>query len=90
MVNNLKDIFNSGITKNIDNRLACLHALEESIIFYEQEIFDSLWQDLHKSKEESYIAELSMIYRDIRLFKNNLKKWAKKKKCSTPPNVKSV
>ncbi len=84
MVENLRLIFNSGVTKPVENRIAMLYALEESIRFYENEIIDALWKDLHKYKNDAYISEISMVYRELTLFKSKLRKWGKVNRIGSP------
>jgi aldehyde dehydrogenase (NAD+) len=43
-----------------------------------------LWKDLHKSPEESYLTEISIVTGEIDNHIKHLKKWAKPKRVSTP------
>lgn len=71
-------------TKNIDFRLKQLKKLKEVILQNKKKIEDALWQDLHKSPEESYLTEISLVMGEIDNHLKHLKKWTKEKKVSTP------
>ena len=76
--------FNAGKTKDIQFRLESLKKLYAAILKYEKRITDSLWEDLHKSKEESYLTEISIVLQEIRYHIRHLKGWAKNDRVRTP------
>ncbi len=75
-------------TKNIDFRLKMLKRFRASIIKYETKITEALWKDLHKSYEEAYLTEISIVLQEINYHLKHLKRWAKSKKVSTPFHLK--
>lgn len=79
-----KQYFRTGATLNIKFRLQMLRRLEEGIRTYEKALCDALWADLHKSYEEAYLTEISIVYGEIRQHLRHLRRWARKEKCSTP------
>lgn len=78
-----KAYFQSGATLDMDFRKAMLKKLQAAIKQYEKPLTDALWQDLHKSYEEAYLTEISIVYGEIRSHLRNCAKWAKpERKCS--------
>jgi aldehyde dehydrogenase (NAD+) len=76
--------FDSGQTRSIEFRRAQLRRLKEVIVRYEKKIGDALWQDLHKSPEESYLTEISIVLGEVDNHLRNLSKWSRPKRVSTP------
>ena len=76
--------FSTQQTKDINYRLAQLNKLKQTIIEYQAKIEDALWKDLHKSPEEAYLTEISLVLREIDNHIKHLIKWAKPKKVTTP------
>lgn len=71
-------------TKAIDFRLKQLRALKQVILDYQEQIEEALWQDLHKSPEESYLTEISIVISEINHHIKRLKRWSKPKRVSSP------
>ncbi len=76
--------FRSYATLPIDFRKKMLKRLKASIMRFEKELCDALYQDLHKSYEEAYMTEISIVLGEIENFLNNLSRWAAPSKKSTP------
>lgn len=76
--------FETGNTRDIRFRIDKLKKLKAAIIKYEQKIADALWQDLHKSFEEAYLTEISIVMQEINLHIKRLKKWAAPQRVKTP------
>ena len=52
---NLRNHFNSGITKPYQFRKEQLKKLKQSIILHEQELYDALYKDLKKRDRKSVV-----------------------------------
>jgi aldehyde dehydrogenase (NAD+) len=76
--------FSTNQTKNINFRLKQLKKLKQAIVKYQTKIEDALWIDLHKSPEEAYLTEISIVTGEINNHIKHLKAWAKTKRVSTP------
>ncbi len=76
--------FRSGATLEISFRKEMLKKLKDSLIRWEKPLCDALWQDLHKSYEESYMTELSIVSSEIRCHLKNLSRWSGRKRRHTP------
>lgn len=76
--------FRSHATLDIEYRLGALRTLRSAIKRYESDIMDALYADLHKSYEEAYLTELSILYGEIDGFLRNLKRWAAPQRRRTP------
>ena len=83
-----RQLFRSHKTLDIEYRLAMLAKLRGAIKRFEQELLDALYLDLHKSAEEAYLTELSIVYAEIELFQKNLRRWAAPSKRPTPLKLK--
>ena len=84
IVSSQKALFQSGVTLDIEYRLSALHALKKALLKWEKPLTEALWRDLHKSYEEAYLTELSIVLAEIDNHISHLKKWAAPKRCSTP------
>lgn len=71
-------------TKSKTFRLQQLQKLENAIKHYEKRIEIALWKDLHKSAEEAYLTEISIVKNEIKYHRKNLRAWMKPKKVPTP------
>lgn len=79
-----KDYFSSGKTKDIDFRLKQLKVLKGAIKDNEKLILEALDKDLYKSEYEAYASEVGFTLDSIGYVMKNLKSWAKVKKVKTP------
>ena len=61
-----------------------LKRLLSALEFWEQRICDALWADMHKSYEEAYLTEISIVKAEIRSHLKNVEKWARRKKAASP------
>lgn len=83
-----RTFFASQETKSIDFRLQQLNKLKKAILQYEDKVNKALWQDLHKSKEEAFLTETSLLIEELNYHIKNLKSWTKPKKVGTPLQIK--
>ena len=79
-----RDFFAKGETLDIATRLQALKALKAGILKYEKALAEALWQDLHKSYEEAYLTEISIVLGEINNHIKHLKCWAAPKRVCTP------
>ena len=71
-----KHYFRTGQTLDISYRLTALRALKAAILKHEKSLTDALWADLHKSYEEAYLTEISIVLGEIDNHISNLRSWA--------------
>ena len=76
--------FLSGATLALPFRKQALRQLLQAMKKYEQQLADALWIDLHKSYEEAYLTELSIVYGEIRNHLRHLSAWARPERKSSP------
>ena len=74
------DFYNSGATLSYAFRKKQLEILKEAIIKYEDEINTALYNDLKKSKEESWATETGLLIGELNNAIKHLHKWMKPKK----------
>lgn len=79
-----KEFFKSGATLEVKFRKTMLTKLLAAIEKWEKPLADALWKDLHKSYEEAYLTEISIVKGEIRTHIKNVCKWAKLRKAPTP------
>ena len=79
-----KAYFQSGATLALPLRKQMLCKLASAIHQYEKALADALWQDLHKSYEEAYLTELSIIYGEISNHLRHMRRWARPERKSSP------
>ena len=84
IVSRQRDFFLTNETKSIDFRLKQLKKLKHAVEKYSADIYDALWKDLHKCKEEAFLTEISIVLNEINDHIKHLKKWSKPKKVKTP------
>ena len=76
--------FRGGNTLDIKFRLSALQALKAAILKWEKPLADALWADLHKSYEEGYLTELSIVLGEIDNHISHLKEWSAPEHRPTP------
>ncbi len=79
-----ENYFRSGATLDVRTRKANLVAFEKAVLKWEKPLCEALWKDLHKSYEESYIAEVSILLGEIRTHIRNIGKWTRPQRRPTP------
>ncbi len=83
-VSSLRAYFDQGATRDLawrDRQLAALAAMLED---HEERIAEALMVDLAKPEQEVYLGELALLFSEIKLARKHLKKWARKRRVSTP------
>ena len=79
-----KEYFRSGATLDIAFRKQMLRRLQKAMHDWEQPLAEALYADLHKSYEEAYMTELSIVTGEIRNHLRNISRWSKCRCCATP------
>lgn len=75
--------FNSGATQSYLFRKAQLQKLKETILACENQLYDALYADLKKSKEEVWVTEIGMVINEINYTIKHLKDWMQPEKVRT-------
>lgn len=79
-----KAFFKSGATLDIKFRKAMLVKLLNAIEKWENKLAEALWTDLHKSYEEAYLTEISIVKGEIKSHLRKVEGWARREKAHTP------
>ena len=79
-----RSYFHSGATLPVGTRLENLKKLEEAVLRWEKALCDALWTDLHKSYEEAYLTEISILLGEIRTHRRNIRRWTRPERRPTP------
>jgi len=79
-----KAYFASHETKSVSFRIEQLKKLKKCIKENQTKIEEALWKDLHKSPEEAYLTEISIVLGEIDNHILNLRYWSRPKRVPTP------
>ena len=83
IINQQNSYFNSNSTKDVALRINTLKKLKNVLKENEQELYTAIYTDFKKSKFETYISEIALIYNELNDAIRNLKKWSKQKRVRT-------
>ncbi len=75
--------FSSGKTRELSTRKEALKKLRSAILMHEEELYQALHKDLHKSPFESYATEIGFVLDELRFHLKKLHKWVKPKRVSS-------
>lgn len=76
-----RQFFATGATKDVEFRIAQLKALRQAIVSHQAAILDALKADLHKSVFEAYAAEIGVV-QEIDQALKSIRRWVKPKSVS--------
>ena len=79
-----RQFFKSGKSRSLAFRKEQLDRLQSALHQWEGRLAEALWKDLHKSYEEAYLTEFSLIYQEIRVHRRHLKTWSRSRPVPTP------
>ncbi len=79
----MKQHFASGATVSYNFRRQQLILLKKALYKYENEIYEALYTDLKKNKEECWVTELGFTISEINFTLKNLNKWMQPKRVRT-------
>jgi aldehyde dehydrogenase (NAD+) len=82
-----KALFRTDATRDIKFRKQQLKTLLKALEAHEQDLADALWTDLHKSYEEAYLTELSLVKGEIRDALRHVDRWARRERKRTPVSL---
>ncbi|MDC7240944.1 MAG: aldehyde dehydrogenase [Spirochaetales bacterium] len=82
-----KEYFAAHSTRDYNFRVRQLKKLRDVIIKYDPAIKDALRKDLHKSPEEVYLTEISIVLQELNYHIRHLKKWMRTEKVKTPVHL---
>jgi aldehyde dehydrogenase (NAD+) len=78
-----RQYFATGITKPYDFRIAQLKKLKAALLQHEDAIYDALYSDLRKNKEECWVTEIGMTIAEINHAIKHLSNWMNREPVST-------
>jgi len=79
----LRSFYASHQTKDVKFRIEQLRNFKKAILKNQKKIEEALWSDLHKSPEETFITEVSIVLQEIDMHLKNLKSWTRPQKVLT-------
>ncbi|MBR3871514.1 MAG: aldehyde dehydrogenase [Paludibacteraceae bacterium] len=79
-----QEFFATRATYDIKFRKAMLKKLYAALIKWEKPLCEALYQDLHKSYEEAFLTEISIVLGEIKKHIKHVSSWSKKRYVNTP------
>ena len=79
-----KEYFRTGETLAVQFRKKMLAKFLDAMEKWEQKLSEALWTDLHKSYEEAYMTEISIVKAEIKNHISHVGKWARRKRACSP------
>lgn len=83
LVKRQQKFFLTGRTLDFAFRKNALQKLKATILEHEEEFYDALFQDLHKSQFESYATEIGFVLEELSYNLKKLKRWMHPKRVSS-------
>src|SRR5258706_13917292 len=74
-LHSMREYYDTGATHSYSFRKEQLKKLKAALLKYEQDLYDALYTDLKKSKEESYATEFGLVLAEINVALKNLHRW---------------
>jgi len=78
-----RTLFTTGITRTVEFRIEQLNKFDQALRSNEQLLVEAVYDDLKKSRYDTFTTELSLVYREISFMVKNLRKWSRKKRVRT-------
>lgn len=78
LFSNQKRYFATGKTLPISFRKARLKDFERALKAWEKRICEALWKDMHKSYEEAYLTETSIVLAEIKTARKKVGSWSRR------------
>lgn len=72
----MRRFYAEGHTRDVKFRKKYLSRLYDAIVSHEAEIASALYKDLHKSEQEAYISETSIVLTEIRYQLKHIERWS--------------
>ena len=79
-----KEFFRRGATLEVCFRKKMLRKFLKAMEKWESRLCDALWTDLHKSYEEAYLTEISIVTGEIKNHIRHIGKWSRKERKHSP------
>lgn len=79
-----KAYFRSGATLDVSFRKEMLRKFLKTMEKWESRLCDALWTDLHKSYEEAFLTEISIVTGEIKNHIKHIGKWARRERKHSP------
>lgn len=76
--------FRTGATRDAAYRRSMLLRFRKALLKWEKPLCEALWQDLHKSYEEAYLTEISIVLGEIANHLDHLDTWMRPERRPTP------
>jgi aldehyde dehydrogenase (NAD+) len=85
IVDQQREFFLSGATRDLSFRIEQLRKLRSMFRKYQEQMMTAAGEDLGKPRFETFISEISLMFGEVEYAINNIKCWMTPKEVSTPP-----
>ena len=82
-----KAFWATGATQSVKFRKEQLRKFQAALLKWEKPLLDALWHDLHKSAEEAFLTETSLVKGEIREHLAHVEGWARRERIRPVPAV---
>ena len=79
-----REFYYTGVTKDLQFRKNSLEKLLESVMENEPVIYNALYQDMGRAKQEAYMTEIGPVIMAIKYALKNIDSWVRNEKIKTP------
>jgi aldehyde dehydrogenase (NAD+) len=79
----MRNFYDSGNTRSFEFRRQQLQKLKEALLKNEAAVYAALFEDLKKSREESWVTEIGFVFAELNNALKNLAAWMRPEKVST-------
>lgn len=84
IVHRQKIFFESGVTRPVSFRREMLSKLLQGLSDHEDSLLDAVFQDLRRSREQTYLAEMAFVASEIAYALKHVHRWAAPQRVPTP------
>src|SRR5262249_5999654 len=84
LVNQQREYFRTGVTRDIGFRERQLDRLGEGLRAHGDRILEALRTDLGKAPAEGYMAELLVVFDELKVARKKVRSWARPRRVPSP------
>ncbi|WP_229052492.1 aldehyde dehydrogenase family protein [Aeromicrobium sp. Leaf350] len=84
VVDDARQLFESGVTRSVDSRLGSLRALRTMLLENQRDVELALWSDLRKGPGEAQTAEINVVIAEINHTLRHLRRWMRPQRGPLP------
>ena len=83
-VESQRRFYATGTTRGIPWRKERLIAFRDGLRKWEEPLYEALWKDLHKCREEAFMTEIGLVFNELKDAISHVGRWSRKRSRRTP------